>query len=245
MSLSKDQPEIKMAKKKILVLTPDTPDPSYIESVISPLSFLEDEYSIHPLDSLSIMSDIPKKTFYKLWEHKLQEHIPHYDAFFGFSFGGVILQQSFSLFANINKPIVLFSTPSFADDSLAKKLSEVISLCKTDQLEKALYTLYQYVYYPNEIPLQSTQTLNQLTAAKRVIYGLTRVLETDSTSTLNTNAINHLHLIGELSHLVNKDNVIKPKTGNLVEVPEAGMRMLRDNPIFCQKALLRALNNEH
>lgn len=234
-----------MAKKKILVLTPDTPDPSYIESVISPLSFLEDDYSIHPLDSLSIMSDIPQKTFYKLWKQKLQEQIPHYDAFFGFSFGGVILQQCFALFANINKPIVLFSTPSFTDDSLTKKLSEVISLCKINQLEKALHTLYQYVYYPNEMPLQSTHTLNHLTAAKRVIYGLTRVLETNSTSTLNTNTTNHLHLIGELSHLVNKDNVIKPKTGNLVEVPGAGMRMLRDNPLFCQKALLGALNNEH
>lgn len=32
-----------MQKKKILVITPDTPHPSYIESVVSPLAFLEEE----------------------------------------------------------------------------------------------------------------------------------------------------------------------------------------------------------
>lgn len=234
-----------MAKKKILVLTPDTPDPSYIESVVSPLSFLENDYSIHPIDSLSIMDDIPKTAYYRLWEQKLSAYLPHYDAFFGFSFGGVILQQCFSLFTDINKPIVLFSTPSFADSALTKKLEEVITLCKMNQVDQALHTLYQYVYYPNEIPLQSPHSLNHAIAATRVIYGLTRVLETDSTSILKTNTIKHLHLIGEGSHLVNKDNVIKPKTGTLLKVPEAGMRMLRDNPLYCQKALREALNSEH
>ncbi|WP_298627537.1 alpha/beta hydrolase [uncultured Legionella sp.] len=231
-----------MAKKKIMVLTPDTPDPSYIESVISPLSFLEDEYTIHPIDSLSIMDDVSKTDYYRLWEKKLRSDLPHYDAFFGFSFGGVILQQCFSLFNDLNKPVVLFSTPSCADSTLANKLEEVIALCTRNQVDQALHTLYQYVYYPNEIPLQPAHSFNHEHAAKRVIYGLARVLETDSTPILKTNTNKHLHLIGEQSHLVNKDNVIKPNTGTLLKVPEAGMRMLRDNPQYCQKAIREALN---
>ncbi len=233
-----------MTHKKILLIPPDTPDPSYIDTVVSPLSFLAAEYSIHPIDSLSLMDDVPLTTYYELWKDKLRACIPHYDAFFGFSLGGVILQQCFSLFTAIKKPIILFSTPSFVNDALAKKLNEVISLCKTNQLDNALQQLYQYVYYPNQIPTQPARILNPDNAAQRVIYGLNRVLETDSTPILKENTVNHLHLIGTHSRLVNQDNVIAPKTGTLLKVPDAGMRMLRDNPAYCQKAVLEALNSE-
>ncbi|MBL7480695.1 hypothetical protein [Legionella bononiensis] len=231
-----------MKKKKILVLTPDTPDPSYIELVVSPLSFLESEYSIHPIDSLCIMEDVPKSSFYQLWAQKLDEYIPQYDAFFGFSFGGVIIQQCFSLFANTGKPIVLFSTPTCADIPLRNKLEEVIALCQNNQVDQALQKLYQHVYYPNAVPIQSHNSLNNPAAAHRVIYGLNRVLETDSTSVVTSCTVNHVHLIGEQSHLVNKDNVVEPKTGTVLQVPKAGMRVLRDNPHYCQAALWEALN---
>ncbi|KTD34888.1 hypothetical protein Lmor_1421 [Legionella moravica] len=231
-----------MKKKKILVLTPDTPDPSYIEFVVSPLAFLEDEYTIHPLDSLCIMEDIPKSSFYHLWAQKLKEYILLYDAFFGFSFGGVIIQQCFSLFTKTEKPIVLFSTPTFADIPLKNKLQEVVALCQNRQLDLALQTLYQHVYYPNAVPLQSHNFLNNSEAAERVIYGLNRVLETDSTSIVRTSTVKHLHLIGQHSHLVNKDNVVQPATGTLLQVPEAGMRVLKDNPHYCQTVIWEALH---
>ncbi len=75
--------------------------------------------------------------------------IEHYDIFFGFSFGGVILQQCFSLFEQFRKHIILFSTPTFANDALIKKLGEVISLSKEHRLNDALVSLYQHVFYPN------------------------------------------------------------------------------------------------
>lgn len=231
-----------MDKKKILVITPDTPDPSYIEHVVSPLAFLNEEYTIHPLDSLSISEHVSNSEYYDLWKELLKNYIPQYDAFFGFSFGGVIIQQCFSLFSSLNKPIVLFSTPSFADDLLTKKLNEVISLCKEHQVEKALATLYRHVYYPNSLPDLSYTHLNPDKAAQRVIFGLTRVLGTNSTQILKESDVNHLHLIGELSHLVNSDNVIAPKKGCLLKVPGAGMRMLRDNLPYCKKAIWEALH---
>ncbi|MCL9685210.1 hypothetical protein [Legionella maioricensis] len=233
-----------MQKKKILVITPVQHCPSFIEPIIKPLSFLDEEYSIHPIDSLAQMDDIPSQEYYHYWQQELAKYIPHYDAFFGFSFGGIILQQCFSLFTNSNKPIVLFSTPTFADHSLTKKLGEVIALCQESKIDEALSALYQHVYYPNKIPPQETQPFDPVIAAKRMIFGLTRVLETDSTSVLKENEVNHLHLIGELSHLVNKDNVTAAPKGRLLSVPEAGMRMLRDNLPFCKKAILETLNSE-
>ncbi len=233
-----------MQKKKILVITPVQHYPSYFEPIINPLSFLEEEYAIHPIDSLAQMEDIPNKEYYHYWEQELSKYLPYYDAFFGFSFGGIILQQCFSLFANRNKPIVLFSTPTFADPTLTRKLGEVIALCKEGKMDEALSSLYKHVYYPNEIPPQETHSFDPVIAAKRMIFGLTRVLETDSTSVLKENQVNHLHLIGELSDLVNKDNVVAPQKGNLLSVPGAGMRMLRDNLPFCKKAILETLNSE-
>ena len=233
-----------MTKKKILVLPPDTPHPSYIESVMSPLSFLEADYILDSIDSLTFMEDIPNDAFYHRWEQELIKYIPHYDAFFGFSFGGVILQQCFSLFTDLNKPIVLFSTPTFADTSLKEKLGAVISLCKENKVDEALHTLYKHVYYPNQILPQSHESCNNIHAAKRVIFGLSRVLETNATPLLKENKVNHLHLIGDLSHLVNKDNVVAPQNGTLISVPEAGMRMLRDNLPFCKKAILETLTSE-
>ncbi|BCA96782.1 hypothetical protein TUM19329_31430 [Legionella antarctica] len=233
-----------MQKKKILVITPVQHYPSYIEPIINPLSFLEEEYSIHPIDSLAKMQDIPNKEYYHYWEQELSKYLPHYDAFFGFSFGGIILQQCFSLFVNLNKPIVLFSTPTFADSTLTKKLGKVIALCKEGNMDDALFSLYKHVYYPHEIPSQEPHSFDPVLAAKRMIYGLTRVLETNSTFVLKENQVNHLHLIGERSHLVNKDNVAAPQQGILLSVPGAGMRMLRDNLPFCKRAILETLNSE-
>lgn len=230
-----------MRKKKVLVLTPDTPDPSFIEHVITPLNFLTDDYIIEPMDSLHIMSELPQNGFYDLWKEELARRVPHYDAFFGFSFGGVIIEQCFSVFSNINKPIILFSTPSFADAPLKEKLGQVISYCEKNDIDAALQYLYQHVYYPNPPPLQSYQFADSYLAAQRVIFGLNRVLATDSTAILKNNSVHHIHLIGEHSNLVNKHNVIAPANGTLIQVPGAGMRVLRDNPEYCKTVIREAL----
>ncbi len=61
---------------------------------------------------------------------------------------------------------------------------------------------------------------------------------------VNNTKVDHLHLIGECSNLVNNENVVAPKTGCLVQVPQAGMRVLQDNLPFCQKIIIERLRSE-
>ncbi len=133
---------------------------------------------------------------------------------------------------------VLFSTPTFADSSLNQKLGTVINLLKKNQVDQALSALYSDVFYPHQQPSCDWATLDQAEAAKRLIGGLTRVLNTDSSNLVKTTPVNHLHLIGECSNLINIQNVLSPKTGWLLPVPGAGMRVLQDNLSFCKKIIM-------
>lgn len=231
-----------MQKKKILVIGPVSAHAEDMASIANTLAFLNEGYAIDYLDSLSIMDELPNAAYYQLWEHKLASCINDYDAFFGFSFGGVIIQQCFSLFQPVNKPIILFSTPTFADSSLNQKLGLVVHLCQEDKLEEALQALYEPVFYPNPIPPLSSTNLNRNQAYKRLIFGLNRVLQTDSSTILQKNHVRHLHLIGEYSNLVNNNNVIAAQNSQLVVVPHSSMRVLQDNPTYCQKIILEALS---
>lgn len=194
-----------MKKKKILTLGPITAHPDELLSIANTLTFLDKTHTIDYLDSLLIMEDLPNTAYYKLWEEKLTTYLTDYDAFLGFSFGGVIIQQCFPLFQNIHKPIILLSAPTFADNNLTQKLGAVIRLCQEKKLIEALNTLYQPVFYPHPIPNNlSHMNHNKAQAYKRLIFGLTRVLQTDATTILQNNQVPHLHLIGEYSALVNK-----------------------------------------
>lgn len=155
----------------------------------------------------------------------------------------MILQQCFSLFNNTHKPIILFSTPTFADNALTEKLTKVIHLCQEDKLQEALIALYQPVFHPYKMPALN-YSLNKTIAYERLIFGLSRVLQTDSRAILEHNKVKHLHLIGEYSNLVNKHNVIAPLNGRLLIVPKASMRVLQDNLPYCQGVILEALKHE-
>jgi hypothetical protein len=235
-------------KKKILAIAPVMPQQSDIESIASTLSFLQTVYQIDLIDPLAInnelSTDIANEHYYQLWQAHLSKWLTNYDAFFGFSFGGVILQQNFSLFAQSKKPVVLFSTPTFADSALQKKLSHVIELCKASRVNDALAFLYKDVFYPHDSPLQILAKSSLAKAANRLIFGLQRVLNTDAKSILQHTTVEHLHLIGEYSNLVNKENVLAPRTGNLFIVPQAGMRVLQDNPPYCKRLILERLDSE-
>lgn len=232
-----------MHKKKVLTLGPVSAQPEDIAAIAQSLAFLDEDYRIDYLDSLSIMHEVPNQDYYQLWQQKLASYLDDYDAFFGFSFGGVILQQCFSLFAKTPKAIILFSTPTFADPALQEKLGTVIRLCQEDKLEEALKALYQPVFYPHKMPALTLDHRNKAQAYARLIFGLTRVLNTDARAILQENKVPHLHLIGADSNLVNRHNVLAANHGRLISVPHASMRMLQDEPIFCQKVILEALNN--
>ncbi len=122
--------------KKIIVLGPVMPQASEIEAISATLTFLHKDYQLDFIDPLSIQAPIANEAYYDLWKKELKKHLETYDAFFGFSFGGVILEQCFDLFTTIKKPIVLFSTPTFADEALAEKLGLAVHFCKEGQLMK-------------------------------------------------------------------------------------------------------------
>ena len=230
-------------KKNIAVFLPDLPQKSFIKPLADSLFFLSD-YNIEFIDPYDIHLDVSNEEYYRCWQQQINTMMDNYDVFFGFSFGGVILQQCLSLFEHQNKQIILFSTPTYANDALTKKLSQVVSLCKQHQLNEALSALYQHVYYPNKHRQQSYAIDNVIQSQDRVIFGLQRVLATDSTEIVKHTKVDHLHLIGEFSDLVNQDNVIAPKTGELIIIPQAGMRVLQDNLPFCRNIILDRLNRE-
>lgn len=234
-----------MKKRTILVLAPIMPQCSELETIAPALAFLKGAYQLDFVDPLAIMAPVSNSAYYELWWERLSQSLNQYDAFIGFSFGGVILQQCFSLFENLNKPLILFSTPSFADASLREKLGEVISLCEQIAVEQALASLYRNVFLPHQPPAGVSETEDKALAASRLIFGLQRVLTTDSRSVLAEASVEHLHLIGENSHLVNQNNVVAPKTGRLVIVPGSSMRVLQDNLPYCQKIILESLQGDN
>lgn len=233
-----------MSLKKMLVIAPVMAQPADVASIARSLSFLEAFYSIDFIDPLTIMDDVSNDAYYQLWKQKLEKCLPQYDAFMGFSFGGVILQQCFSLFVACNKPIILCSTPTRADTALAKKLGDVVALCQENKLEMALNKLYDDVYFPDPKPLQSHNIANTEDAATRLIFGLTRVLNTDSTPIIQNSPVKYLHLIGERSSLVNANNVITSPGAHLVVVPGASMRVLESQLSCCEKFIMEALSDE-
>ena len=232
-------------KKNSLIIAPAMAAQSEIELFAETLAFMTPYYAMDFVDPLSIVDkNLSNDDYYRAWQHHLAEKLHEYDAFIGFSFGGVILQQCFSVFERQHHPIVLFSTPTFIDESLKQRLGRVVELCEDKQVDLALDTLYKDVYYPNQQPTYNWDNLNHSEAAERLITGLSRVLTTNSSSIVNEAGVNHLHLIGEHSRLVNKHNVIAPQTGRLLTVPGAGMRVLQDNLAFCEQNILTWLNHE-
>lgn len=228
-----------MQKKKILVLAPILTLPEDLGPFLSMLAFLEPNYVLDGLDPLLDLSDLDNEHYYQNWQNTLSGMMHQYDAFIGFSFGAVILQQCFSLFHAENKttPIILFSAPSFADKSLTEKLTRVLSLAEEKQLEAANQLKMNYVFHPHpEIEIK-IPTHNTELGCARLIEGITRILTTDSCAILQKYPVKYHHFIGEHSYLVNRNNVIVGQAGNVLYVPGASMRVLQDNSIYCYKKI--------
>ncbi|TAK75002.1 MAG: hypothetical protein EPO11_06130 [Gammaproteobacteria bacterium] len=221
--------------KKIVVFGPVLPQWSDIQFIANTLQFLRPHYEIDFIDPLESLTT---------WQKKMGLLLDQYDVFLGFSLGGVILQQSFSQFENRDKSLILFSVPSFIDTLLQERLSTVIDLAEKKQVNEAIHCLNRYVSYPNQPSLQEEYLLNETLASLRLSQGLRFVLETDSRSILQNTPLPHLHFIGEKSQLVNKNNVISPKTGQLMIVPHAGMRVLQDNLSYCMPLMTHYLEGK-
>lgn len=232
-------------KQALLIIAPIMPEEKDREQIASMLSFLEPFYRLDCIDPLSIIDrNLPNAAYYQAWQQQITGYLDQYQGFIGFSFGGVILQQCFPIFEQLPRSVLLFSTPTFADEALKQKLGHVIALCEKNQVQQALTALYNDVYYPRQQPQRTWALQDAAETALRMINGLNRVLTTDSTTIVNSTKLAHLHLIGERSHLVNQQNVIPPQSGQLIAVPGAGMRFLEDNLAFCKRLILERFHCE-
>ena len=93
--------------KKILVIGPALAQWSEIHVIAESLQFLHSQYEIDFIDPLgNLVEGINQEIFFAEWHNKIKSLLYSYDAFFGFSLGGVILQQSFNLFEIENKPLI-------------------------------------------------------------------------------------------------------------------------------------------
>ena len=228
-------------KQKVLVILPVLPQISYTDEIVQSLHFLNNDCELAVIDPLTWINNRHVNENLQTCRTQLKAAVSDYDAFLGFSLGGVILQQHMDLFENQNKPLILFSTPAFADDVLTEKLTEVIRLCDALQVDEALRFLYQFVYHPKPYARTSFNLLNQEASAQRVSRGLRWVLDADNREILQTTTVSQVHLSGASSGLVMPHHLMTGNRGQLFSVPGAGMRVLEDNPLFCQRIVMDAL----
>lgn len=228
--------------KKIAVILPDLPQKSYLQPIADSLSFLNENYQFDYIDPCELSTARDCEFFYEDCRHWLKHVMADYAAFFGFSFGGAILQQGFPLFKQNTKPIILFSAPGIVDQPLRDKLSQTIKLCEAQRLNDALTALYKHVFFPSEDAPTEFVVDNEQEAIKRIIFGLQHVLETDASIVLQDKDVHYLHFIGEYSQLVNYKNIVMGQRGRLIQVPNSGMRVLQNNLAFCKDIILEALN---
>jgi hypothetical protein len=228
-------------KKKILAIAQATPEASDLEHIGQSLSFLHASFDVDFIDPLSIMENIPNEAYYALWAKELKKRIPQYAGFLGFSFGGVILQQCLHLIEDTSKPVILISAPTSVNPFLSEHLGEVVRLCHKNQFAAAMDYLYSRVYFPNNKPDRLFEDLSIPVASLRMIFGLSRVLATDSKHLVTQSAHPLIHLVGALSQLVSDVHVSASTKGKVVIVPRAGMRVLQDNPLYAQGVIQNML----
>ena len=238
-----DSRALSMAKR-ILMISPILPEYSAFEAMVLPLGFLKSEYELCCIDALLPLTENMTVTeYYHYWKTWLVQFAAHYDVLMGFSLGGVVLQQSFELLEVMNKPVILFSTPSFSDPLLLNRLGEVRRLVESQQLHKAVATLNDYVAYPDRCVCKIAFCEDEKQISLRLSKGLSFVSAVDSRQILRTSKNNTLHIVGDKSQLVNHGNVVKSEYGKLEFVPNAGMRVLQNNLGFCQRKILEYLNH--
>ncbi len=231
--------------KKILIFGPILPEWAEIQAIAESLQFLDSDYELTYVDPLDVSTlSIDHVEFIQNWKNKIQSLLHQYDAFFGFSLGGIILQQCFDLFEKKDKPLILFSVPSFSDELLTERLNQVVELIKHNQLAEAIAMKNKFVFHPYKFANPVVMPIYSVKAALRLSYGLELVLQIDSREKLKKTSTQFLHLIGKESQLVNLQNIFMPLISHLIEVPNAGMRVLKDNLSYCMHPILNFLNEK-
>lgn len=229
-----------MIHKRVLAIAPIMACPTFMSPFRKTINRFFNNRNLNLIDPLTENLLVDNTQFYADWEKKLFELSSQFDCLVGFSLGGVIIQQSFPILAKLSKSpkIMIFSTPSFVNKNLKVRLEEVINLAQQNKLQEAHKTKMKYVLAPHQKAIESTPFTNPKLAKRRLISGLKRILSTSSHGQVTSpDSPTHVHFIGNNSILVNRDNVCVSPNGKLLNVPNAGMRVLEDNSKFCKEEI--------
>lgn len=229
--------------KKIIILGPVLPSWSEIEVIAKSLSFLKNDYDLLFLDPLTDALENPAQVNnYSLWKDRIKSYMNECVAFIGFSFGGVILRQCFDLFDEIKKKFILISVPEKIDQALLEKLNKIVVYAEQKNAELAMQEYTQSVFFSSKSVLRNVDLKENLMICRRLSVGLKAVLDISNSGPLISRNIKYLSLFGEMSNLVNVNHIEPSAGGRCVVVPNAGMRVLQDNPIFCQSIIMEELS---
>lgn len=227
---------MKLSNKKILVIGPLLHNWSEIENISKFLEFLKPNYTLTFLDPIfNSANNFSQEFFYQYWFDTLQKINIEYDAFLGFSFGGIIFQQCIKLFEELKKPLIFFSAPSFIDKSINIKLTKIVKMIEAKKIKKAIHYLSRCVMYPSKPSLENIiiNHFDEKESALRLLTGLKIILNTDSRPALMKTTVSYTNLIGSHSYLVNCKNIVETSSGKIILIPNSGMRMLQDNFPYC------------
>lgn len=232
-----------MKKKRFLAIGPILGQWENIKEIISSLDFLSSFVEIDFLDPLTDINHLTTSdSFYDNWSEKILSNFKKYDGFLGFSFGGVILQKNFNLFKKINKPLILFSSPSFMDEILGMRINTIIELLKKKELVAAVNKLNEFVLHPNLTKVENFKFNDPEQITFRLLTGFQLIMQSDVRNVVENSQVKYLHLIGEHSLLVNRSNITQNTLCQICSVPHAGMRILQDNLHFCRIEIMRYLS---
>ncbi len=228
--------------KSLLAISPKLPQRVDLTPFSQCLDFLKSDYQLTFVDSLERFETSSFEDYTAYWKNKIAQAMDTYDAFIGFSLGGVLLQNSLDAFYNKNKTIILCSPPSKLDHTLNEKLSKILDASKAGRSIDAIGMLHQYVFDDANFDFEKIRQEPWQDITSRVQFGLGYVLNHRFEQAVIASKTRVFQLVGERSKLVTKDNVLLTPNSTLVIVPNAGNRVLEDNPAFSQAKIKEWLN---
>ncbi|AJC48735.1 hypothetical protein IB642_00160 [Allofrancisella guangzhouensis] len=163
-----------------------------------------------------------------------------YDIFMGFALGGTLIQTVFDDGILDDKKVVLFSSPSIADEGLKSKLGEILEYLYKADLTKALIAKEKIVANLDDYDIEyELSEVEEKEAIERMQLGLNLILQANL-SILEKVPKNTKVYIGEKSQLATPNNVKLP-ANKMVIVPNASMRLFQDNLDFMLNELEKTI----
>ncbi len=194
------------------------------------LDFMATEYHVTWIDPLEEYKKLSIEDYRLYWQNKINSLILSHDIFIGFSLGGILLLENLHLFLNQNKTIILISTPCVLDDVLRIKLNQIIHQCNAGNAIDAIKLLNAYIATQPLTEDSKNEIENLPEAAARLSFGLDYVLHPHIVHTTTMNQVPLYQIVGADSKLVTQAHVIEGANRYVHLIPNAGQRVLEDNP---------------